>query len=122
MQKILLFTFVFLAENSKKFKYGLYRLLFRVKHMLTTETVESKRMLKIYYSYTKGECSKQDLKWANHQFGDVLKTFGISSLLILPFAPLTLPLIIKISEKLGVKILPDSFDDDSSGPTSNVSK
>jgi hypothetical protein len=78
--------------------------------MLQTETKESKRMLEIYYRFTRAQASKEDIKWANSQLGDIIRTFGVGTLLILPFAPITLPLIIKLAEKLNVKVIPDSFN------------
>ena len=112
MFKFLLFIFAFIAKLSKKFKYELFKLFFKLKHMLKTETQESKEMLEIYYKYTQKKASKEELVWANAQLRDVFKTFGIGALLILPFAPVTLPFLIKLAEKLGVDILPDSFHEE----------
>ena len=66
-------------------------------------------MLQIYMKHTKSEASKEELKWAHTQFFDIIKTLGITGILVLPFAPLTLPLIIKLGKKLGINMLPDSM-------------
>ena len=112
MIKFLLLIFTFIAKVSKRFKYELFKLFYKLKHMLKTETKESKKMLEIYFKYTKNHATKEEIQWANNQMGDLMKTFGVSTLLILPFAPLTLPFLIKLAEKLGVSILPDSFHEE----------
>lgn len=109
MKKILFYILIFLTRISSKFKDDLKELLIKIKNMLKTETYESKRMLEIYLNYGKGRYSKEDIAWANNQLKDVIRTFGVGALLILPFAPITLPFLVKLGQKLGINILPDSF-------------
>ena len=77
--------------------------------MLKVESVEAKEMLRIYRKYLNGNASYEEIRSANKQLRDLLKTFGIGAVLILPFAPLTLPLIVALSKRLGIDIIPESF-------------
>lgn len=112
MKKLLFFLILFMARFSHNFKRELIILLKKIKNMLKTETVESKKIIEIYFNYSKGRATKEDVKWANKQLRDVIKALGIGTILILPFAPLTLPFLVKLGRKLDIDILPDSFHDD----------
>ncbi|WP_448567889.1 hypothetical protein [Thalassotalea ganghwensis] len=90
----------------------LRRQLLRVKIALSQEKAETKEMLAIYKRYTKRQATAEEMKLANQQFFDVLKGLGIGVVAILPFAPITLPIVIKLGQKLGVDILPSSFRED----------
>ena len=68
-------------------------------------------MFSIYLKYTKGEASKDEMKLANEQFQDILKTLGLGVFAVLPFAPMTIPFIVKLAHKFGIEILPSSFMD-----------
>jgi hypothetical protein len=56
------------------------------------------------------------MRIANQQFIDILKGLGIGIFAILPFAPITIPLMIKIGRLVGVEILPSAFVDDKKTP------
>ena len=90
----------------------LRRQLIRVKIALSQEKAETKEMLAIYKRYTMRQATSEEMKLANQQFFDVLKGLGIGVVVILPFAPITLPIVIKLGKKLGVDILPSSFRED----------
>ena len=92
----------------------LRRQLIRVKIALSQEKAETKEMLAIYKRYTKRQATSEEMKLANQQFFDVLKGLGIGVVVILPFAPITLPIVIKLGQKLGVDILPSSFREEES--------
>jgi hypothetical protein len=83
--------------------------LFTVKEALSKESAETKVMLKVYLRYTKGEAKQAEMKMANAQFRDLLKTLGLGALAVLPFAPLTIPTFVKIGRKFGVDIIPSSL-------------
>ncbi|GAA5141391.1 hypothetical protein [Thalassotalea piscium] len=85
------------------------RQLLRVKIALAQEKVETKEMLAIYKRYTKRQATPEEMKLANQQFFDVLKGLGIGIVALLPFAPITLPIVIKLGKLVGVDILPSSF-------------
>ena len=66
-------------------------------------------MLIIYRRYTQGQTNKAELKRANEQFVDILKGLGLGVFALLPFAPLTIPLVVKLGQLVGVDVLPSSF-------------
>ncbi|RLA64332.1 MAG: hypothetical protein DRQ88_03820 [Epsilonproteobacteria bacterium] len=84
----------------------------KLHEILAQESKETKKMLDIYFRYSMGKASSTDIKFANNQFGDILKTAGLGVFLILPAAPITFPLILYIGKKLGIDVLPSSFKKD----------
>lgn len=99
-----------LLKLSRSFKLKFLHGLKELRRILHTESQESVKMMEIYNRAISKKASREEIKWANEQLGDILKTVGLGALLILPFAPITLPLIIKITQKLGFSIFPSSFD------------
>ncbi|KZN39041.1 hypothetical protein [Pseudoalteromonas luteoviolacea] len=95
--------------GRKRQKLKLKRSLIALKGALAQEKQETEEMLAIYKRYTQGHASKEELKVANKQFVDVLKGLGLGIFAILPFAPITIPIIIALGNKLGVDVLPSSF-------------
>ena len=83
--------------------------MLKVKLALVQEKDETKEMLKVYRKYTQGLATKAEMRMANEQFFDVIKGLGIGVVAILPFAPITIPLAIKLGRLVGVEILPSSF-------------
>ncbi len=75
--------------------------MIRLKFALAQEKDETRQMLRIYQHYVTGEVSKAELARANAQLADVLRATGLGIFAILPFAPVTIPLIVK----LGLQIL-----------------
>lgn len=83
--------------------------MIRLRSALSEETGETVQMLKIYQDFVMGNASKADLKVANQQLGDVLRAAGLGVFAILPFAPITIPLIVKLGRKLGIEVMPSAF-------------
>jgi hypothetical protein len=83
--------------------------LLAVKRGLAQETRETKIMLITYQRFTKGRASKQEMQEANKQFIDVIRGLGLGVLAVLPFAPITLPFVVKLGERIGVNVLPSAF-------------
>ncbi|MCB0356574.1 MAG: hypothetical protein KDD40_06185, partial [Bdellovibrionales bacterium] len=74
------------------------------------ETEQTKEMLQVYLRRSLGEeISQQEMARAHQQFRDVFKSAGLGVILFLPFSPITLPFIIRLGEKLGIDVLPDSM-------------
>tara|TARA_R110000787_G_scaffold40964_8_gene101255 strand:- start:980 stop:1351 length:372 start_codon:yes stop_codon:yes gene_type:complete len=96
----------------------LKRSMIKVKIALAQEKVETKAMLNIYKRYTKRDASVEEMRIANQQFVDILKGLGIGIFAILPFAPITIPIMIKIGRMVGVEILPSAFVPDKKSPPS----
>jgi hypothetical protein len=83
--------------------------MIRLKCALSQEKAETKQMLRIYQNYVTGQVSKAELQQANAQLADVLRATGLGVFAILPFAPITIPLIVKLGRKLGIEVLPSAF-------------
>ncbi|WP_105189100.1 MULTISPECIES: hypothetical protein [unclassified Pseudoalteromonas] len=98
-----------LMISRRRQKLKLRRAMVTLKWALAQERQETREMLDIYKRYTKGQASKQDLQVANKQFVDILKGLGLGVFAVLPFAPITIPLVVKIAHMVGVDILPSSF-------------
>ena len=81
----------------------------KIKKGLEQEGRETKEMLKIYLKFTRNEATKAEMKRANKQFRDFLKTIGFGVLAALPLAFLTIPLAVKWGKKVGIDIIPTSF-------------
>jgi len=85
------------------------RAMLKIKIALAQEKQETKEMLIIYKKYTRGQASKEEMKVANEQMVDVLKGLGLGVFAILPFAPITIPIIIKLGRLVGVEVMPSAF-------------
>lgn len=90
--------------------------MLQVKYALAQEKQETIEMLAIYKRYTQGDASPAELKTANKQLLDLLKGLGLGVFAILPFAPITIPLIVKLGRLVGVDVLPSSFNSQSHKP------
>jgi len=83
-----------------------------LKLALSQEKAETREMLSIYKKYTKNKATPEELLEANKQFIDILKGLGLGVFALLPFAPITIPILLKIGKMVGVDILPSSFNRD----------
>lgn len=101
-----------LLISKRRTHVRLKRKMLTLKVALAQEKIETKEMLNIYKRYTQRQASIEEMKIANQQFVDILKGVGIGFIAILPFAPITIPVMIKIARMVGVEILPSSFIDD----------
>ena len=79
------------------------------------ETQELGLLLK-KYALQSGNLTRDEMRIVKDQFMDILKIAGLSIPLIMPFSPVIIPLMMKLGQKVGVRILPTSFydEDDSS--------
>jgi len=92
-------------KTMLRFRFSMVRL----KTALAQETDETRRMLHIYQRSLQGKATEAELRFANHQLVDVLRATGLGVFAVLPFAPITIPVLIKLGRKLGVEVLPSSF-------------
>ena len=83
-----------------------------IKRGLSIETKETRAMIKTYLRFTQGKASQEDMNEANEQFRDFLKTIGLGALAVLPFAPVTIPFIVKLGKKFGIEVIPSGFRED----------
>lgn len=105
--------------TRKRQTVKLRRQLVRVKIALAQEKDETKEMLSIYRRYTIRQASPEEMKLANQQFLDVLKGVGIGVFAVLPFSPITIPIVIKLGKWVSVDILPSSFNEERKKPTTS---
>ncbi|KPH63456.1 hypothetical protein AMS58_10495 [Pseudoalteromonas porphyrae] len=96
--------------SKKRQQLRFRRAMVALKLALAQEKQETKEMLTIYRRYTQGDVSKEDLQKANAQFVDILKGLGLGVFAVLPFAPITIPLVVKLGQWVGVDVLPSSFN------------
>lgn len=81
-----------------------------LKVALAQEKKETQEMLLIYQRYTRSQATKEELREANKQLTDILKGLGLGIFIILPFAPITIPVIVKVAKIVGVDLLPSAFN------------
>ena len=98
-----------LRVGHKRSKRRIRRDLLSIKLALAQEKQETREMLLVYRKFTHGEATEAEMKAANEQFVDVLKGLGIGIFATLPFAPITIPFIIKLGRRFGVDVLPSAF-------------
>ena len=82
-----------------------------LKEKFTEETESTRTMLKIYSDYVKGEASDEDIEKANKQLNEILKDLSFGLMAVVPFAPITIPMIAKFAKKHNIDLLPESFKD-----------
>lgn len=96
--------------GRKRFWMRLKRDMLVLKDALSQEKQETKDMLVTYKRYTKKQASREELNEANKQFADLLKGLSLGVFAVLPFAPITIPLVVKLGKMVGVDVLPSSFN------------
>ena len=82
-----------------------------LKEKFTEETESTRTMLKIYSDYVKGEASEEDIEKANKQLNEILKDLSFGLMAVVPFAPITIPMIAKFAKKHNIDLLPEWFKD-----------
>ena len=95
--------------THKRGKRRIRRDLLTIKQALAQEKEETREMLVIYRKFTQGDASKAELAIANEQLVDLAKGLGVGVFAVLPFAPLTIPFIIKLGQRMGIDVLPSAF-------------
>ena len=82
-----------------------------LKEKFTEETESTRTMLKIYTDYVKGEANDEDIEKANKQLNEILKDLSFGLMAVIPFAPITIPMIAKFAKKHNIDLLPEWFKD-----------
>ena len=92
---------------------GLDRKLANIFMAIKNEKEETKELAQLLKKYVeqKGSLSSQEMTKVKDQFSDLLKMAGLSIPIIMPFSFVIIPLMMKLGQKVGVKILPTSFYD-----------
>ncbi|MED5265994.1 MAG: hypothetical protein VX578_01500 [Candidatus Neomarinimicrobiota bacterium] len=93
---------------------GLDRKLANIFMAIKNEKEETKELAQLLKKYVEqqGSLSSQEMTKVKDQFSDLLKMAGLSIPIIMPFSFVIIPLMMKLGQKVGVKILPTSFYDD----------
>lgn len=81
----------------------------KIRRALEKESVETRDMVMTYLKFSRGLATEEEMKAANLQFQDFLKTIGLGVFAVLPFAPLTIPVLVAFGKKIGLDVIPDSF-------------
>ncbi len=108
---VVLSVYLYFILRMEDLKSRLKDGLIRLKEYFENEKDETREMIDIYRRFNRGEATVKELKKANHQFRDILKSIGLGFLIVMPFSPVTLPIILKLGDKLGIQVLPDFFED-----------
>ena len=82
-----------------------------LKEKFTEETESTRTMLKIYSDHDKGEANDEDIEKANKQLNEILKDLSFGLMTVIPFAPITIPMIAKFAKKHNIDLLPEWFKD-----------
>ena len=82
-----------------------------LKEKLAEETEPSRNMLKTYSDYVKGQATDEELDKANNQLNELLKDLSLGLMTVIPFAPITIPLVAKFAKKHNIDLLPKWFKD-----------
>jgi CRP/FNR family transcriptional regulator, cyclic AMP receptor protein len=98
--------------------------IFKMRRFFNVQLEHGKYIAAVYQKYLRGEAKREEMDRANNYFRDYLKMAGLSTLFILPGAPLSIPLAVKIGKALGVDIFPAEpeydLDETESAPSSDV--
>ncbi len=111
--------------SHKRGKRRIRRDLLAVKKALAQEKEETREMLAIYRKFTHGEATDKEMEIANEQLVDLVKGLGIGVFAALPFAPITIPFIIRLGKRFNIDVLPSAFyeqDTDKAESADNNSK
>ncbi|WP_077338965.1 hypothetical protein [Pseudocolwellia agarivorans] len=101
-----------ISISKRRTHSKLKRQMVGLKLALSQEKAETKEMLSTYKKYTRKQATPEEMINANKQFIDILKGLGLGVFAVLPFAPITIPILIKVGKMVGVDILPSSFNRD----------
>ncbi len=82
----------------------------RVRAYFAAQWGRGKIMTATYQNYLRGTATREEMERANAVLRDYFKIAGIGTLLVLPGAPLTIPLVAKLGKALGVDIFPSDVE------------
>ena len=95
----------------------LENILLKLKTSLLKENKSNQDMLDTYIRYTEGLATEFEIRQANQQLKENLKSLGLGFLILFPFSSFTIPYIVKKSKDLDIDLVPNwykalSRDDD----------
>lgn len=80
-----------------------------LREELRCQEAQTRSMFETYARYLRGEASTAEMREANAAFVSLVKALGFGALLVLPFAPLSLPLAVKLARRFGIELVPECF-------------
>jgi len=84
-------------------------ILSKIQESFLEENHENKKMLDIYIKFADGSATENEIKQANTQLSQVLKSLGLGILLVLPFSPITLPYIFSKAKEYNIDLIPNWY-------------
>tara|TARA_Y100000768_G_scaffold367212_1_gene330091 strand:- start:774 stop:1091 length:318 start_codon:yes stop_codon:yes gene_type:complete len=84
-------------------------ILSKIQESFLEENLENKKMLDIYIKFADGSATENEIKQANNQLSQVLKSLGLGILLVLPFSPITLPYIFSKAKEHNIDLIPNWY-------------
>ena len=112
---------LFKKLEQTDFKEKIKSSLVKLKEILKQESKETKEMFETYQRYTRGEATEKEMEEANNQFRDLIKGLGLGFIIVLPFSPVTIPLVVKLGQRLGVDVFPSAVKEQMSKDKKSVS-
>ena len=82
----------------------------RARAYFAAQWGRGKIMTATYQNYLRGTATREEMEQANAVLRDYLKIAGLGTLLILPGAPITIPLVAKVGKAVGVDIFPSAVE------------
>lgn len=82
----------------------------RARAYFAAQLGRGKIMTASYRNYLRGTATPEEMDRANAVLRDYLKLAGVGTLLVLPGAPITIPLVAKLGKALGVDIFPSDVE------------
>ncbi len=83
----------------------------RLRDLLAAEGAQTRAMVEIYGRAASGNATSPEIAQANAQMMDLFRMAGLGAFFaFIPGSALLLPLAVQAASKLGIRLLPDSWD------------
>ncbi len=83
----------------------------KLRDLLAAEGAQTREMAEIYGRAATGNASSAEIARANSQMMDLFRIAGLGAFFaLIPGSALLLPLAVQAASRLGIRLLPDSWD------------
>ena len=90
----------------------------KLRELMAGESSQTRDMLDVYRRSLEGHSTRDERKQANAQFVDLLRIAGLGAFfVVVPGSVLIIPIMVKAASKVGVRLLPDTFETQAPIPT-----